>query len=81
MEANVEIAKTGERKIERAEKLIDKIFNKEMRLVDSTGALLAIAQGVVPSQSNVYDGLRADKGTMFDLRDEHFRMRDPKYPK
>ena len=81
MEANVEIAKTGERKIERAEKLIDKIFNKEMRLVDSTGALLAIAQGVIPSQSNVYDGLRADKGTMFDLRDEHFRMRDPKYPK
>ncbi|MFA6325311.1 MAG: hypothetical protein WCX46_03760 [Candidatus Paceibacterota bacterium] len=76
VEADVEIGKTGERKIQRAEGLLDKILEKKIVLLDS-GAQAGISSGKLASCSNQYNEDKYDKGSLFTLEDEQFRMGDP----
>ncbi len=77
MEADIEISKTGQRKIERAEELLQKIRDDKILLIDADGNELSKRTDVMASSSNVYDADIADKGEMFNLGDEHFKMTDP----
>ena len=77
MEADVEVSKTGQRKIERAEELLQKIRDDKLLLMDEDGNELAKRTDVMASSSNTYNSDVADKGEMFNLGDEHFKMTDP----
>lgn len=79
-EADVEVSKTGQRKIERAEALLQRIVNGELLLVDSSGSELSKKSTYKVSGSNSYDSSIPDKGEMFNLRDENFRLTDPTEP-
>jgi hypothetical protein len=76
VEADVEFGKTGERKIKRAEDLLDKILEKKIVLLDS-GTQAGISSGKLASCSNHYDDSKYNKGELFTLEDEHFRMANP----
>ena len=77
MESDVEISKTGQRKIERAESLLDKIVDGKLTLRDSDGNELSKISSFKASSSNKYNSSRFDKGTMFTLEDERFKAADP----
>ena len=77
MEADVEISKTGQRKIERAEDLLQKIRDDKLLLIGEDGTELSKRTDVMASSSNVFDADVADKGEMFNLGDEHFKLTDP----
>ena len=80
LEADVEVSKTGQRKIERAEELLEKIRKGELRLVGEDGTEITSKSGVMASCSNVYDENIADKGEMFNVSDETFNLTDPDDP-
>ena len=77
MEADVEISKTGQRKIDRAESLLDRIVDGKITLRDDNGNELAKISAIKASSSNIYDSDKSDRGEMFNLKDERFRMTDP----
>ena len=77
LESDVEISKTGQRKIERAEELLQKIKDGEILLLNESNAELSRQTTNLASCSNVYDSTKYDKGEMFNLNDEKFRMADP----
>ena len=77
MEADVEISKTGQRKIERAEELLEKIRNDKLLLIGEDGTELSKRTDVMASNSNTFDTDITDKGEMFNLGDEHFKLTDP----
>jgi hypothetical protein len=79
MENDTEIGKTGTRKIERAEELLEKIRNRELLLIDSTGEELDSKSVILASSSNTYNADKYNKGEMFTLEDEEFRMADPEF--
>ena len=76
MESDVEIGKTGERKIQRAEDLLNKILEKKIFLIES-GAISTMSSGKMASCSNQYDSDVYDRGSLFTLENEQFRMADP----
>ena len=80
VEADVEISKSGQRMINEARSYLDKIVAGTLKLIDSSGNELSRSAIFRASGSNVYDGTTADKGEMFNLGDEHFRMKDPDKP-
>lgn len=80
MEADVEISKTGERKIKRAEELLQMISDGKLTLLDSDGSILSKSSGNMASGSNVYDSDISDQGELFNLGDEHFNLTDPEDP-
>lgn len=80
LESDVEISKTGQRKIERAEELLEKIANGTLSLIGSDGNELSRRTDVLASCSNVYDSTIDDKGELFNISDEHFKMTDPDDP-
>jgi len=80
IEADVEISKTGQRKIERAESLLQKIADGVIVLLDSSGNELSRRTGVMASGSNTYDVDIADSGELFNLNDENFKFTDPSDP-
>lgn len=80
LEADVEISKTGERKIKRAEELLEKIRNGQLLLVGENGTELSKRTDVMASGSNAYDSNVEDQGELFNLVDEHFKFTDPASP-
>jgi len=80
LEADVEVSKTGQRKIERAEELLEKIRNGDLLLVGEDGSKLATKTGVMASCSNVYDEDIEDQGEIFNVADENFNLTDPDEP-
>ena len=80
MEADVEVSKTGQRKIERAEELLEKIRDGKIILIGENGSELSKRTDVMASSSNAYDEDIADRGEMFNLEDEHFNLTDPADP-
>lgn len=81
MESDLEINKTGERKITRAKELLDKIVAGSMKLIGPDGVALSTGTVLKASSSNVYNGTTEDLGEMFNIGDEYFRMKDPANPK
>jgi len=79
VEADVEIGKTGERKIQRAEGLLDKILEKKIVLLDS-GTQAGISSGKLASCSNKYNSDMSDTGELFNISGELFVMTDPDEP-
>ena len=80
VENDVEISKTGQQKVNRAEKLLGLIQNGNLALLDSTNTLISKISGALPSSSNDYSDDKADKGEMFNLSKEQFQMTDPDKP-
>jgi len=80
MESDIDISKTGQRKIDRAEELLGKIKDGKMLLVGVDGSELNKRTDVMASCSNAYDGDSVDKGEMFNLNDENFNLTDPSDP-
>lgn len=80
MEADIEISKSGERKIERANMLLEKIMEGTLLLIGEDGSAVDRRQMFYPSGSNTYDGENPEKGTLFNLEPEHFKMTDPAKP-
>lgn len=80
MEADVEISKTGQRKIERAEELLEKIRDSKILLVGEDGSELSKRTDVMASNSNAYSSDAEDKGELFNLSDEAFKLTDPAKP-
>ena len=81
VEADIEISKSGQRMINEARSYLDRIVAGTLKLIDASGNELARSAIFKASGSNVYDGITADKGEMFNLADEHFMMKDPDKPK
>ena len=77
MEDDTEISKTGQRKIDRAEELLQKIKDRDIILINSSGNELSSKSVLLASSSNAYSSSVFDKGEMFTLEDEQFRMADP----
>lgn len=80
VEADVEVSKTGERKIQRAEDLLAKLVAGDILLTDDTGVIVDSRSTMRVSGSNSYDSGTADKGEMFNLVDENFKFTDPAEP-
>jgi len=80
LEADVEISKTGQRKIDRAEELLQKIVDGKLLLIDSSGNELSKKSSYRVSGSNSYDSSVVDRGEMFNLRDENFKLTNPAEP-
>lgn len=80
MEADVEVSKTGQRKIERAEELLEKIRDSKIILIGEDGSELLKRTDIMASGSNTYDEDIANRGELFNLEDEHFNLTDPEDP-
>ncbi len=78
VEADIEISKTGERKIERAEELLKKIQDGELLLIGENGLLLSKHGASLATNSNKFSD--PDKGTLFNISDEHFKLTNPDDP-
>jgi len=79
LEADIEIGKTGQRKIDRAEDMLQKIVDGKLILRDEDGNELSRTSIGEASGSNTY-GDAEDKGEYFNLGDENFRPTDPDSP-
>ncbi len=80
VEADVEIGKTGQRKIDRAEALLQKIADGKIILLDANSVELSRSTTNLASNSNKYSSGVANKGEMFNLNDENFQLTDPTDP-
>lgn len=80
LESDVEVSKTGQRKIERAEELLTKIREGKLNLIGEDGNEITEKTGVMASCSNEYDSDIEDKGEMFNVSDENFNLTDPDDP-
>lgn len=79
VEADVDVSKTGQRKIDRAEALLKKIIDGEILLIDSTGTLISKNSTILASGSNEYNS-DGSKGELFNRADENFKFTDPDEP-
>ncbi|MFA5174722.1 MAG: hypothetical protein WC438_06070 [Candidatus Pacearchaeota archaeon] len=79
LESDVDISKTGQRKIDRAEELLGKIRDGIIKLVGVDGTELSKRTDVMASCSNKYDE-SGNKGELFNISDENFNMTDPDDP-
>jgi len=80
LEADVEVSKTGQRKIDRANSLLAKIQDGSLTLQDSDGNKISKNTGMQASSSNEYDSDIADRGELFNLESENFKFTDPDSP-
>lgn len=80
VEADVDISKTGQRKIDRAEELLKKIKDGDILLIAPGGAEISKNSTVMASGSNKYDESDSSKGQLFNIADENFKMTDPAEP-
>jgi len=81
MEADIEISKSGQRMLDRAYALIDKIVKGELKLVDDDGNELGLKNSAtIASTSNVY-GTKDNKGELYNIGDENFSFKDPDNPR
>jgi len=79
VEADIEVSKSGARMLERAKELLDKIVDGLLKLIDEDGNLIGVRNTQNVTGSNVF-GVDDDKGEMFNLNSEHFKMKDPDSP-
>ena len=77
LESDVDSSKTGQRKIERAEELLERIKNGEILLLNTSSAELSRQTTNLASCSNAYDSSKYDKGELFTTEDERFRFANP----
>jgi len=82
LEADVEIGKTGQRKIDRAEDMLQKILDNKLLLRDEDGNELSRTSIGAASGSNNYSDDKADKGEMFNLGQDSLisPFKDPNSP-
>ena len=80
MEADIEVAKSGQRKIERAEELLEKIVSGDILLIGSSGNILDRRTTFFATGSNTYSSDRVDRGVLFNLEPESFKFTDPDEP-
>jgi len=80
MEADIEIGKSGERKIVRAEDMLDKIVDGKLLLRDIDGNALGGTSIGEASGSNDYSLGKNDVGELFNVGDEIFKATDPDSP-
>jgi hypothetical protein len=77
IEANIDVMKTGQPKIVRAEELLQKIVDGKLLLVGTDGTIISKQSGTLASGSNTYDSTKKDKGELFNVSDENFEFTDP----
>ncbi|GAF69367.1 unnamed protein product, partial [marine sediment metagenome] len=81
MEADVEISKSGQRMLDRAYMLIEKIVDGTLKLLDGDGNVLSLqSSATLASTSNVYSSAD-DKGELYNIGDEQFSFKDPDNPR
>ena len=80
-EADIETSKSGQRMLDRADELIKKIIDGELKLIDDDGNLIGDRDTFGASGSNTYTDSNNDKGEMFNIGDEEFRFKDPDSPR
>lgn len=82
LEADVEIGKTGQRKIDRAEDMLQKILDGKLLLRDEDGNELSRTSIGSASGSNDYGDDKADKGEIFNLGQDSLisPFKDPDSP-
>jgi len=80
VEDDIDINKTGTSKIARAEKLLNKILNGDLQLLDSNNELIGKSSNAQASYSNDYDDDKDDKGELFNLENEQFKAANPDNP-
>jgi len=74
---DADTTKNGQKKIDRAEELLQKIVDGNLILLSESNAELSKQTSNQASCSNMYNSSKYNKGEMFDLNDENFRMADP----
>lgn len=77
VESDIDLSKSGESKITRAENLIQKIMDDQLVLVGVDGVTLQKKTDVLASCSNNYSSDVYNKGDLFNLNDENFKFTDP----
>ena len=76
-EVDVDAAKSGQAKIERAEELLQKIVDGSLTLVGADGRPVTKLSTFKVSGSNRYSSGIYNRGEMFNLHDENFRLTNP----
>ena len=69
--------KNGQKKVDRAEELLKKIADGDLILLSESNTELSKQSSNQASSSNAYNSSKYDKGEMFNLNDENFKMTDP----
>ena len=81
LEADIEVSKSGQRMLDLADSLIQKIIDGSLKLTDDSGSQIGAGEMFVASGSNVYTGASGDKGSLFNIEGEQFRFTDPDFPR
>ena len=77
LENDADTTKNGQKKIDRAEELLQKIVDGNLILLSESNAELSKQSSNRASSSNEYNSDKYDKGELFTTSDENFRMADP----
>lgn len=77
LENDVDTTKNGQKKVERAEELLQKIADGDLLLLSESNTELSKQTTNQASSSNEYNDSKYDKGEMFTTEDENFRMANP----
>ena len=77
LENDADTTKNGQKKIDRAEELLQKIVDGDLILLSESNTELSKQTSNRASSSNEYDDAKTDKGEMFTLEDENFKMANP----
>jgi len=80
LESDIDISKTGQSKIDRAEELLGKIKDGKILLVGEDSNELSKRTDIMASCSNAYNSDKVDTGELFNISDENFNMTDPDDP-
>ena len=75
--ADTDSTKNGQKKVDRAEELLKKIADGNLILLSESNTELSKQSSNQASSSNAYNSSKYDKGEMFNLNDENFKMTDP----
>lgn len=82
MESDIEVSKSGARMLERANELIEKINNGEIKLIGEDGTALGTKDLFKVTGSNVYSTSMGKHGEVFNFADEPLiKMKDPDSPR
>ena len=77
LENDADTTKNGQKKIDRAEELLQKIVDGDLILLSESNTELSKQTSNRASSSNEYNDAKTDKGEMFTLEDENFKMANP----
>jgi len=80
LESDIDVSKTGQSKIDRAEELLGKIKDGKIILIGEDSTELSKRTDVMASCSNEYNSDKVDTGELFNISDENFNMTDPSDP-